>query len=260
MMKLKTFAYFAFTVGCVGASAALLLNPPKSMFDDPWPSRDQITLAAATPQTTPAPAPAAQPAPAPLPTVIAPAIAENPTAAAIADRLSPPKRLDELLIPELAERRDLPGKVYDASARPVMTPLIVRKTMVPVKTKVPLPQLKSRTDGPALATADPVLPGRPTFAVLPRYSVEDVEPLLPPLRVPLSIRPRPEPVASRDEPILNMQGNAQLHILPVMRNTPAASVRSMDAMDAGYPQPIAPPPPDEDAPVPAQVMPPKPAL
>jgi hypothetical protein len=74
------------------------------------------------------------------------------------------------------------------------------------------------------------------------------------------VRPRPEAVTVRDQGILNIQGNDQLHILPVMRNTPAPSVRSLDALDAGYPQPLSAPPPDEDAPVPAQIMPPKPMM
>ena len=221
-MKFKTFGYIAFTALCVGGSAALLLNPPRSTlsFDDPWPGRGSITLAATTPQ--PAAAPAAQPAqPAPLPLVVAPAFADSPAAALLADRLNPPRRLDELLAPELAEHRDRAGKAYDASARPVVTPMTVRTVPSVPKIKQPLPPLKIRTDAPPLAMVDPIRPAPPTFRVLPRYAVQDVEPLLPPLRVPLVVRPRPEAVVVRDQGILNIQGNDQLHILPVMRNTPA---------------------------------------
>jgi hypothetical protein len=259
MMELKTFAYLAFTALCIVGAAAMLLNPPRSKFDEPWPTPDMMRLAADAPQPAAAPGQAG-PAPAVLPTVAPPAFAENPAAAALAGRLGAPARLDGLMAPDLAQRRDLAGKVHDASARPVVTPLEVRRKPVMPQAGVSLPPLPSRADAPPLAAGEPVVPGRQLLAVLPRYAVEDIELPLPPLRVALAVRPRPESLAVRGHGILNLAGNADLHIIPPLRSAPAPSVRALDALEAGYPSPLSAPPPDDDPPVSAQVMPPKPPL
>lgn len=231
-MSMKTAGYLLFAGACLITAGVLAMRAMSQGPEDPMaqimaaksnaaatgtgPTQGNATLIAVTQPSTPQ-APAA------------PAITD--ATAAVRAWLAAPGKADRDAFSSLVEKRPWAMKSVDISARPIKTPLEVRRTPIAARpTSRPATTIAGLPEVPPFAMeTNPQLPSPTVLPTGRGYAAETFTATTPLLRVPLILRPKPETLPPQGEPILNDKATATLPPLPPMRTTPAAAVRASES-------------------------------
>jgi hypothetical protein len=182
----------------------------------------------------------------------------------IRDRLAPGRRMPEDLAGLVVEQKQAEARKGDLLSRPLVLAAEIRRApVVRPTTRRALSRVRGAEEAPALASAAQVpRPGLPQMAAGSRYAVETPAPVSPLLRLPLVVRPRPEPVIAPLSNLLDELGRPALSVLPSFRTTAAGFVRLTipDPLENENAIKVMNEPGEEDAPTMLRSRPTTPAL